>query len=65
MSKIITVTVEALIFMSLIVVIYTSQADAVANLSGTAKIIVGLITMFVAIGFILLLMKQLGVNTGK
>lgn len=65
MSKIITVVVEVLIFTSLIGVIWTASSNAAGNMSGTAQILTGLVTVFVVIGFIMLLMKQLGLKTGR
>jgi len=65
MSKIITVLVEVVIFTSLIAIIASSATDAESNLSGAAKTMVGLIALFVTIGFVLMLLKQMGVKTGR
>ena len=61
MSKFIGVLVETLIFTSIIGVIATSVADG-GNLSGPALVMYGLITLFIVIGFILGLMKTLGIK---
>jgi len=65
MSKIITVTIEVLIFASLVGIIASASSDAAANMTGTAKVLVGLVTVFVVIGFIVMLMKQMGLKTGR
>jgi len=65
MSKIITVLVEVVIFTALIAIIAGSATDAQNNLSGAAKTLVGLIGLFVVIGFVLMLLKQMGVKTGN
>jgi len=63
MSKIVTVLVEVLIFTSVIAIIASSATDSQANLSGAAKTLMGLVALFVVIGFVLALMKTMGVKT--
>jgi len=64
MSKMIQVLVEVVIFTSIIGVIANQVFNAPDNLTGAALIIYSLITLFVVIGFIVMLLKQLGINTG-
>lgn len=64
MSKFIGVLVEVLIFSSIIGVIATSVSDG-GNLSGASLVLYGLVTLFVVIGFIMTLMKTLGISTGR
>lgn len=63
MSKFIGVLVEVLIFSSIIGVIATQVADG-GNLTGASLVLYGLVTLFVVIGFIITLMKTLGIKTG-
>lgn len=65
MSKMVTVLVEVVIFTSLIGVIASQVANPDGNLTGASVVIFGLITLFVVIGFILGLMKTLGIKTGR
>jgi protein-S-isoprenylcysteine O-methyltransferase Ste14 len=62
MSKMITVLVEVVIFCALIGTIATSVAN-VENVSGTTLVIVGLTTLFVAIGFIISIIKTMGISS--
>ena len=63
MSKMINLLVEVVIFSSLIGVIASLVLDAVANLSGAAAVMTGLVTLFVVIGFIMLILKKSGIST--
>lgn len=65
MSKMVTVMVEVVIFGALIGIIADQVASPSANLTGAALVLYGLITLFVVIGFVLALMKTLGVKTGR
>ena len=63
MSKFIKVLVEVVIFTSIVGTIAT-QVNA-ANVSGTARILLLLTTLFVVIGFIVLLLRQMGLYGGR
>lgn len=67
MSKVIQVTLEIVIFTAVIGVIATSITAAAANgnLSTAAAVLLGLVVLFVIIGFIMMMMKQMGVSTGR
>lgn len=65
MTKMIKVLVEVVIFTSLIGVIAQQVNNPDGNITGASVIMYGLITLFVVIGFILTLLKTLGVSTGK
>jgi len=65
MSKFIGVMVEVLIFSSIIGVIATQVLSGDNNLSGAALVLYGLTTLFIVIGFIITLMKTMGINTGR
>jgi len=56
------ILIEVVIFTALIGVIATAVADAISNgsLTGASLIIVGLITLFVSIGFVTYLSKTMG-----
>lgn len=62
MSKFIQVLLEVVIFTALIGTIATSVLG-VENVTGTALILLGLTTLFVVIGFVMMLMKQMGLKT--
>lgn len=62
MSKMIEVLVEIVIFTSIIGVIAAQVANPDGNLTGAALTIFGLITLFVVIGFVILLLRTLGIN---
>lgn len=62
MGKTLKILVEVIVFTAVIGVIATQSLSAQANLSGAAKTVVGLITLFVTIGFIITLMKQMGIS---
>ena len=64
MSKFITVLVEVLIFSSIISVIALQVADG-GNLSGASLTLYGLTTLFIVIGFIMMIMKVAGVKHGR
>ena len=57
-TKIIGVLVSVVIFTSLIGVIANQVAGVGGNVTGASLIMVGLITLFVVIGFILYIVKQ-------
>ena len=57
----ITVLIEVVIFSALIGTIATTVATG-SNLSGTALVLYGLTTLFIVIGFVLALMKTLGIR---
>lgn len=61
MSKIITVLIETVIFTALIGTVATSVLGA-DNVSGTAAVLLGLVTLFVVIGFVVTLMKTMGIK---
>lgn len=63
MSKIITVLVEVVIFTALIGTIATSVLSA-ENVSGTAALILGMVTLFVVIGFVVSILKTFGLAKG-
>lgn len=63
MSNMVTVLVEVVIFTALIGVIANEVAGPNANITGAGLVMYGLITLFVIIGFILGLMKTLGIKT--
>jgi len=65
MSKFITILVEVLIFTSVVGVIAGQVANPDGNITGAARIMYGLITLFVVIGFVLLILKQLGISTSR
>jgi hypothetical protein len=65
MTKIVTVLIEVVIFTSLIGVISSSVSNNTGNLTGAALVMYGLITLFVVIGFMLALMKTLGIKYQK
>jgi hypothetical protein len=60
MSKIITVLVEVVIFCALIGTIATT-VSSVENVSGVALVLLGLVTLFVVIGFIISILKTMGI----
>lgn len=62
MSKMITVLVEVVIFVSIIGVIASNVANPNENITGSALVLYGLITLFVVIGFIVGLLKTLNVG---
>lgn len=64
MTKMIVVLVEVIIFTSVIGIIAT-LLTAENNLTGAAKVLYGLVGLFVVIGFILGLLKQMGLKTGR
>lgn len=64
MSKTIKVLVEVVIFTSIIGTIAV-QVLSVENVSGAALVLLGLTTLFVVIGFIVLLLKQMGLYSGR
>lgn len=64
MSKIVTVLVEVVIFTAIIGTIATTVAGG-ANLTGTALVLFSLTTLFVVIGFIMMIMKQMGLKSGR
>lgn len=64
MSKFIQVLLEVVIFSALIGTIAVTVTTG-SNLSGTALVLYGLVTLFVVIGFIVSLMKQMGLKTGR
>ncbi len=64
MSKMITLVIEVVIFASLIGVI-ASQLTAAANdgnVTGAAAVMLGLVTLFVVIGFVVAVMKTAGLK---
>ena len=63
MTKMVTILVEVLIFTSLIGIIAGLVTDAVVNLSGASAVMVGLVTLFVVIGFIMMILKKTGVSS--
>ena len=63
MSKFIKVLVEVVIFTSIIGTIATQVTSA--NVSGTAQVLLLLTTLFVVIGFIVLLLRQMGLYGGR
>lgn len=65
MSQIITVLVEVVIFAALIGTIASQVANPDGNLTGVSLTLFGLITVFVVIGFIMSLMKTLGIKAGR
>ena len=60
MTKMVDVLVEVVIFASLIGTIATLITDAEANLSGASAVMVGLVTLFVVIGFVMMILKKSG-----
>ena len=64
MVNIINVLLEVVIFGAIIGTIATTVATG-SNLSGTALILYSLVTLFVVIGFIMTLMKTLGLKKGR
>ena len=65
MADMIKVLIEIVIFTALIGTIANSVANPSGNITGSGLVLYGLITLFVIIGFIVSLMKTLGVSTGK
>jgi hypothetical protein len=65
MTKIVTVLVEVLIFSSVIGIIASQVANPDGNLTGASLVMYGLITLFVVIGFVIALLKTLGISTGR
>ncbi len=63
MSKIITVLVEVVIFTALIGTIANSVSGVGGNVTGASLVLVGLVTLFVVIGFIVVLAKTMGIST--
>lgn len=61
-SKIIVVLVEVVIFVSLIGTIASQAAGVGGNVTGASLVLVGLVTLFVTIGFIVALAKTMGLN---
>lgn len=62
MSKFIKVMIEVLVFTSIIGIIATSVSNPNENLSGAALVMYGLITLFVVIGFVVYIMKTMGLS---
>ena len=62
--NIIAVLVEVVIFVSLIGTIANSISTVGGNVTGTSLVLVGLITLFVTIGFVVALAKTMGLNLG-
>lgn len=62
MSKMITVLVEVVIFVALIGVIADSVANPNGNITGAGLVMYGLITLFVIIGFVVGLLKTVGIK---
>lgn len=66
MAKIVTLLVEVLIFTALIGVIASTLAEGnsthgfLSNLSGAGVVLVGLVTLFIIIGFVLMILKVAG-----
>lgn len=65
MSKMIMILVEVLIFTSIIGTIASQVANPNANITGAARVLYILITLFVVIGFIIALMKTLGIYRSR
>ena len=63
MTKMVELLVEVLIFTSLIGIIAGLVTTAVNNLTGASATMVGLVTLFVVIGFIMLILKKTGVSS--
>lgn len=63
MTKMVSVLIEVLIFTALIGIIATEVAGPNANLTGASLVLYSLVTLFVVIGFILSLMKTLGIKS--
>ncbi len=61
-SKILTLLIEVVIFTALIGTIANSVAGVGGNVTGAALVLVGLITLFVTIGFIVAVSKTMGIN---
>lgn len=62
MSKLVMVTVEVLVFTALIGTIFDSLGSPHANMSIAAKALYALIGLLVIIGFVLGIMKTMGVK---
>ena len=62
---IITILIEVVIFTALIGTIASQVANPDGNVTGTSLVLYGLITLFVVIGFIVALMKTLGLKKGR
>ena len=56
------ILIEVVIFTSLIGTIATSVITGSINLTGAALIVTGLITLFVSIGFIVHIMREMGLD---
>lgn len=62
MSKMIGVLLEVVIFAAIIGTIATTVATG-SNLTGAALVLYGLVTLFIVIGFIVAIMKTMGIST--
>ncbi len=62
--KIMEVLISTLLFSALIPVIASSIAG-ITNVTGAALILVGLTVLFVTIGFVVYLMKRMGIKVGS
>ena len=62
MTKMMDVLIEVVFFASLIGIIAGLLTDAAANLTGAAAVMVGLVTLFIVIGFIVNILKKTGVR---
>lgn len=65
MADMVKVLIEVVIFTALIGTIAAQVNNPDGNITGTALVLYGLITLFVVIGFIIGLMKTLGVKKGR
>ncbi len=67
MSKIVTVLVEVVIFTALIGIIINQivAAQSNANLSATMVVVLGLVGLFIVLGFVFSIMKTMGISTGR
>lgn len=62
---VIKIVLEVVIFMSLIGTIATLVAGANANVTGTARVLILLTTLFIVIGFIVYIMRVSGLKKGR
>lgn len=63
--KMVSLTIETLIFAALIGVIAGQVANPNGNLSGAALLLYGLITLIVVAGFITYISKKMGLKGGR